>query len=166
MQPNFLIIALAAFIPMIVGFIWYNPKVLGTAWMQASGMTPEKAKAGNMPLIFGLSFLFSLFLSLQMNFLVIHQAHLSSILMNEPGFQDPNSEIRIWLTDFMAKYGQNFRTFKHGALHGFIAGVLIALPIVGTGALFEQKSGKYIAINVGYWIVSFCLMGGVICAFS
>ena len=47
----------------------------------------------------------------------------------------------------MADYGDAFRTFKHGALHGTIAGIFIALPIIGTNALFERKSAKYIFIN-------------------
>lgn len=165
-QPNLLLLFVSAFVPMIVGFIWYNPKVFGTAWMQASGMTPEKAKASNMLVVFGLSFLFALFLSLEMMFLVIHQTHLSSILMNEPDFHNPNGQLHHWYLDFMEQHGKNFRTFKHGALHGTIAGILLALPIVGTNALFEQKGWKYIWINAGYWTVSFALMGGVICAFA
>ena len=31
----------AALIPTIVGFIWYNPKVMGEAWMKAAEMTEE-----------------------------------------------------------------------------------------------------------------------------
>jgi hypothetical protein len=31
MMPNLAIIALAALIPLVVGFIWYHPKILGTA---------------------------------------------------------------------------------------------------------------------------------------
>jgi Protein of unknown function (DUF1761) len=66
----------------------------------------------------------------------------------------------------MAAYGNEFRSFKHGALHGTIAGFMVALPIIGTGAMFEKKGFKYIAINAGYWIVTMALMGGVICAFA
>ena len=64
---------------------------------------------------------------------------------------------------FMADYGTAFRTFKHGALHGTIAGLFIALPIIGTNALFERKSAKYIFINSGYWIVTLAIMGGIVC---
>ncbi|MFY9309226.1 MAG: DUF1761 domain-containing protein [Bacteroidia bacterium] len=70
------------------------------------------------------------------------------------------------IKDFLAKYGNNFRTFKHGVFHGVMAGFTIALPILGTNAMFERKGFKYIAINVGYWIVCLALMGGVICAFA
>ncbi len=66
----------------------------------------------------------------------------------------------------MEQYGTNFRTFKHGAFHGAIGGIMLALPIVGTNALFERKGVKYIAINAGFWIISMALMGGIICAFA
>jgi len=61
------------------------------------------------------------------------------------------------------KYGSNFRTFKHGAFHGILASLMLALPLIGINALFERKGFKYIAINVGYWIVSFAIMGGIVC---
>ena len=39
--------AMAGLIPLLVGFIWYNPKVFGTAWMNVNGFTdPEKMKEG------------------------------------------------------------------------------------------------------------------------
>lgn len=163
---NWLLNLGVALIPLVVGFVWYHPKVLGTAWTHACGLSEEKLKGANMPLIFGLSYLFSFFLAISVSFMVIHQYSIYSILINEPGIRDPNSEISLFIKDFMSKYGQNFRTFKHGAFHGALAGFLLALPILGTNALFERKGFKYIAINVGYWIISLALMGGVICAWA
>lgn len=162
--PNLLAVFLASLIPMVLGMIWYNPKVFGTIWMHEAGLTEERLKGANMPLVFGLSFLFSFFLAFGMQFLVIHQFHFGSILMDEPGFKDPNSELSIYAKSFMDKYGNNYRTFKHGVFHGFIGGVMIALPIVAVNALFERKSFKYIAINFGYWLLSMALMGGVVSA--
>ncbi len=166
MNLNIFAFAGAALIPMVVGFIWYNPKVLGTAWMEAAGLTEEKLKGANMPLVFGLSYLFSFFLSFGLYSLVVHQGHVMSTLVNEPGFNDAGSEVNLYYTNFMAKYGANFRTFKHGVLHGTIGGIIIALPILATNALFERKGFKYIAINVGYWVITMGLMGGVICQFA
>ena len=119
-----------------------------------------------MALVFGLTFLFSFFVAMAMNFMVIHQMHLASVLMNETGFGKPGSEIDLFLSDFIQKYGNNFRTFKHGAFHGTIGGIMLALPIIGVNALFERKGFKYIAINAGFWIVCFALMGGIICAWQ
>lgn len=166
MQPNFLIILLAALVPMILGFIWYNPKVFGKAWMNAAGITEDKMKGANMAVIFGVSFLLSFLLAFAVQFIVIHQWGVFSTLAGDPTLQDPTSELGMYFADFLSKHGSNFRTFKHGAFHGTLAGITIALPILGTNALFERKGFKYIAVNCGYWIVCLALMGGVICAFA
>ena len=162
---NILILLAAALIPMILGFIWYNPKVFGNAWMKASNVTEEKIKSSNMALVLIVTFVFSFLLAFILQTIVIHQFSLLGILANEPGIMDPTSENGKWLVDFMAKHGNNFRTFKHGALHGTMAGLLIALPIVGTNALLERRGFKYIAINAGYWTICLALMGGTLCAF-
>lgn len=68
--------------------------------------------------------------------------------------------------ELMKTHGDVFRTFKHGALHGFFAGLFIAFPITAINGVFEQKSWKYILINAGYWIVSMMLMGAIICGWK
>lgn len=166
MVPNFLFLALAALIPLVIGFVWYNPKVFGTAWMSASGMTEDKMKGANMPVIFGLTYVLSFIAALALFGLVIHQASTSSLFVTQPGFDDPNSEVRLFWDNFMQQYGTLHRSFGHGALHGAFGAILFGLPILGINALFERKGFKYIAINVGYWIVSFALMGGIICQYA
>lgn len=166
MNLNFPIMLAAALVPLILGFIWYNPKVFGSAWMKAAGVTMDDGKKVNMPLVFGLTYLFSFFIAFTMGFLVIHQWHFYSILMNEPGMNDPNSELGKFIAGFMEKYGHNFRTFKHGALHGTMSGIFLAMPVIAINALFERKGFKYVAINSGFWILCFLLMGGIICAWS
>ena len=64
---------------------------------------------------------------------------------------------------FMADYGTAFRTFKHGALHGFITGLFFAFPVVAINALFERKSWKYILINAGFWIITLTIIGSIVC---
>jgi len=166
MEFNYLILAIAAIIPMILGFVWYHKKVFGTAWMKQLKFTDEDLKGGNMLVTLGLAYIFSFFLTMIVNFLVIHQYGFFQTLMNEPGLMESGTEINTYAMDFMDKYGSNFRTFKHGALHGTMAGLFFALPVLGTNALFEKKGFKYIAINVGFWTVCLALMGGVICQFS
>ena len=163
---NFLAVLVAALIPLIVGMLWYNKVLFGNAWMKAAEMTEDRMKGANMGLIFGLTYLFSFFAAMSLNFIVIHQYHLYSILANEVGINEPGTELNTWFVSFMQKYGTNFRTFKHGAFHGTLAGIMLALPIVGVTALFERRGGKYIAIHVGFWVVSFALMGGMICAWK
>ncbi|MFL5753244.1 MAG: DUF1761 domain-containing protein [Bacteroidia bacterium] len=164
LRINFLMTAVAALVPLVIGFIWYNPKIFGKAWMNASGMTEEKAKGANMAVVFGVTYLVSFLVALVLNFSVIHQFSVMSVLVNEPGFGQEGSEINTYFMDFMAKYGNNFRTFKHGALHGFTTGLLLITPVITVNALFERKGFKYIALNSGFWIVSLAIMGGIICA--
>lgn len=167
MTPNFLILLAAALVPMVMGFIWYNPKVFGTAWMNVAGMTEEKMKGGNMAVIFIMSFVFSFFLAFATQYIVIHQFHVYSMFGHFDVF-NPNATTpeAVMVRDMMAKYGTEFRTFKHGAFHGTLAGITVALPIIATSAMFEKKGAKYILINAGYWIVTMALMGGIICQFA
>lgn len=160
-----LVIFLTALIPLLVGFIWYHPKIFGTAWMKAADMDDEKIKNANMGLIFGITFVFSLLIAIVMQLLVVHQVHVTSLFFKQP-INDPNTEAGALYTSIMDLLGNSYRTFKHGSFHGTIAGFFLALPIVGINAIFERKGLRYITINGGYWIVCFALMGGVICAFS
>ncbi len=163
---NLLVTALAALVPIIIGSVWYNPKVFGKAWIKATGLTEEELRKANMVKVFGLTLLFSFMLAVAMNSIVIHQFHFLSALMNDPGLNQPGTEVNNYAMDFFNKYGNNFRTFKHGMLHGTIAAIFMAMPVIGILALFERKSGKYIMIHTGYWILSMMLMGGIICQFT
>lgn len=160
MQLNFWLILVAGLIPLVTGFVWYNPKVFGTAWMKSVNMTEESMKGANMALIFGLCYLFGVMLASALMTIVIHQMGFSSVFQG-----DTTPESAAYMKNFFETYGSRFRTFKHGALHGTISGLFIALPVLGTCALFERRGFKYIAIHTGYWMLTMALMGGVICAF-
>lgn len=166
MEVNFLIAALAALVPLVMGFIWYSPMLFHKAWMKENNFTEESLKGGNMPLIFGLTFVFSFLIAITLHMFTIHQWGMFSSLMGEPGFVEGTGEAMTYFQGFMETYGGRFRTFGHGALHGAMTGVFLVLPVIATNALFERKSFKYIAINVGYWIVSLAIMGGIVCKFA
>ncbi len=163
---NFPVLLIAALIPLIVGFIWYNPKLFGTVWMKEAGLTPESLAGANMLKIFGFSYILSVLAAFIMQFMVIHQFGVYSVLADQPGINDATSEMGLYYADFMSKYGNTFHTFKHGVFHGVLAGIFFALPVLGINSLFDRKSFKYIAINAGFWIVTLALMGGIICQFS
>jgi hypothetical protein len=166
LEINFPIIALAALIPLFLGAIWYHKKVFGSVWIKVSGVSEEQTKSAHMWLVFVLTYVFSLFLCMALMPIVIHQFGIFSVLAGDPAFMQPGSETTNYFADFMTRYGTNFRTFKHGVFHGVLIGIFFALPIFAINAMFEKKGFKYIAINVGYWIVSLALMGGVICAYN
>ncbi|MWW24396.1 DUF1761 domain-containing protein [Algibacter lectus] len=157
---NPIALLLAAVSALVVGFVWYNPKVFGTIWMNEAGLTEESMKGANMAKIFVLAFIFAFLLAMTMMQMSIHQTGALSLIGGDASKALPS------YTAFMADYGNNFRTYKHGALHGVLAGVFVALPILGTNALFERKSAKYTLINAGYWIVTLGVMGAIICGWK
>lgn len=127
MNMNFLAILVAAIATFPVGFIWYNPKVFGTIWMREAGVDPTAPKSTNMIKIFGLTFVFAIMLGFILQFLTIHQFGASGMI-GGPRFL---ATAKPSYAAFMADYGHAYRTFKHGALHGFMTGLFLALPMIG-----------------------------------
>lgn len=166
MALNFLVVFLTALTPILTGFLWYNPKTFGNIWMQAAGVTPEQGKKMNMALVFGLTYVFGIMMSMILYSMVIHQTHIYSVLLNTEGFGKEGSDIMNYIEEFMGKYGDNYRTFKHGALHGTLVGIFLVTPVMAVNALFEMKGFKYIAVNAGFWILNLMIMGGIICAYG
>lgn len=162
---NFLIVLAAAVIPLVTGFIWYHPKLFGEKWKAVAGVSEEKMRSGNMMLIFGLTLLLSLILAFFMQFLVIHQVSIHSFLMSQPDFNTRGSEAAQILKRIDELFSTSYRTFKHGAFHGVLAGFMFVMPILAINAMFERKGFKYIAINSGYWMLTLGLMGGITCQF-
>jgi hypothetical protein len=64
---TYLAIFLGDLIPMVIGYVWYHPKVLGGPWMKSLGFTEDSLKQGNMGLIFGVSVLCAMVISWRMN---------------------------------------------------------------------------------------------------
>lgn len=160
MEVNFLALLVAALSTLVVGFIWYNPKVFGTIWMNESGMTEEKMKGANMAMIFSMSVVYAFFISFILQMLTIHQFGALGMIGGDVANAKPS------YAAFMSDYGDVFRTFKHGALHGFMTGLFLAIPIIGTNALYERRSWKYTLVTGGFWVVCFMIMGGIICAWK
>lgn len=127
---EYLPVLLGAISAMVVGAIYYHPKVFGTVWMAESGMTEEKIKSANMAKTYGIAFVLAALFSL--------------FMMNNVA--DPDTQ---------------FHTFKHGAFHGVLVALFTALPIIVTNALFEQRSMKHAFINVGYWVATLAVIGGI-----
>lgn len=162
---NFYVLLLAAVIPLLVGAVYYSPKVFGTIWMKVSGVTEEQVQSGNMLVIFGLCYLLGLFISFTMVGMAVHQTAVPSIFMGAENFGLTAAEGEALTNEFLDKYGTFHRSFKHGLIHGIIATLFFAFPLIAINALFERRGWKYIWVHSGYWLITLALMGGVICAF-
>lgn len=156
----------AALATMVIGFIWYNPKVLGGAWMKAIGKTEEQMREGgnNFAVLMLLTLIFSFLAALSLNSIVIHQYGIFSLLADIPN--SAGGKQTLMLNDQVVDFTHKFRTFKHGAFHGTLTGIFLALPIIGMSAVYEKRGAKYIFISAGYWIVSLAVMGGIICGWE
>lgn len=157
MPTNFYMFFVSALIPLLVGAVYYHPSVFGSAWMKVNKFKEEDLKGANMALIFGLSYLFGIFISMTLSGMVVHQSAFLQAMM--PAVAESGSEAQQQYNSLMAQYGGSFRSLGHGALHGAFAAIFFALPLLGINALFERRGWKYILIHTGYWLICFILMG-------
>jgi hypothetical protein len=58
-EMNFFAVLLGALAFFVVGMLWYGV-LFGKVWQRAARLSDETVRSGNMPLIFGLTFLFEL----------------------------------------------------------------------------------------------------------
>ena len=120
---NWLAVLVSAVSTFLLGGLWYGP-LLGRAWMRASGITEEKAKQGNMGMVFGLSFLLQLVAAVVLAMFIGAEAD---------------------------------------AMFGLFAGAAVGVAWVATGLgviyLFEQRPFGLWAVNAGYHVVSYSMMG-------
>ena len=130
---NWLSIVIAALIPMIIGMIYYSKPLAGKAWMSSIGMTDEKMKSANMPVM--------MVVSLVMSFLI------AFFMMN--------------FTNGAGQEGE-FDSYKHGAFHGVLISIFFVIPISISRGLFEQTSWKAMIINGIYWLITLVAMGAVL----
>jgi hypothetical protein len=159
MEMNWIAVFVSALATLVVGFIWYNPKVFGTVWMKETGLTQDELAKGNMLKIFGLTYIFSLMIVIIESSLTIHQSGALGMIGGPMKINEALPSFNAFMTD----YGTAYRTFKHGALHGFMSGLFFAFPMIAINGLFERKSWKYILIHSGYWIVTLTIIGSLIC---
>ncbi len=164
-QINFYVIFITALFPILLGAIYYNPKVLGTAWMNAAGITEEHVRGGNMIKTILLSYLFGLFLSYILFLFGVHQSSLYQLFLHEPELQEQGSEINTLITNFMNDYGDKHRTFGHGVIHGVELMTMMSFALIGISCLHERRSLKYMWIHLLFWVICGGLMSGVLCAF-
>lgn len=66
-EVTLLPIAIAAAVNVVLGMIWYNPKVFGTTWMTLGGIQPSERGKKLMPLMAFFGFLAAMIVAYVMN---------------------------------------------------------------------------------------------------
>lgn len=131
---NWVAILVAAISTMVVGFLWYSPLLFAKPWMREMGYDPnDKTKTDEMKKSAGPAYAGSLAASLISSFTLALILHG---LRAEDLHFGIMASFHIWL--------------------GFVATVQF------TGALFMKQSMKLFAINTGYQLVCFLIMGAIL----
>ncbi len=74
---NFLAVIVAAVSSFVVGSLWYSPVLFGKVWQREAKLTDENIKNANMVKIFGLTFVLSLIIALNLAAFLGAEATLS-----------------------------------------------------------------------------------------
>lgn len=159
---NWVILLISGIIPIAVGALYYGP-LFGKSWMDVNGFREEDLEGANMAFILGISFILSCLLAFALSGVVLHQSGVFQLMSGD--LREGSEQAQQMLEQFMNVYGETHRNFGHGALHGALAAITFALPLIAINGLFERRGGKYIGIHFGYWLVSLTIMGGIICHF-
>ena len=131
---NWVAILVAAVSTMVVGFLWYSPLLFAKPWMREMGYDPnDEAKTEEMKKSAGKAYGGSFVASLISAFTLALVLHG---LRAEDWHFGIMASFHIWL--------------------GFVATVQF------TGALFMKQSMKLFAINTGYQLVCYLVMGVIL----
>ena len=131
---NWLAILVAAVASMILGFLWYSPLLFAKAWAREMGYDlNDKAKMDEMRKSAGPAYAGSLAAGLLSAFTLALILHGMRAESLHFGMM---ASFHIWL--------------------GFVATVQF------TGALFAKQSMKLLAINTGYQLVCYLVMGAIL----
>jgi Protein of unknown function (DUF1761) len=131
---NWLAILVAAISTMVLGFLWYSPVLFAKPWMREMGYDlNDKARMEEMKKSAGPAYGGSFVASLVSAFVL-------ALLFN-------------WF--------QNY-TVRFGLLVGFHVWLGFVATVQFTGALFMKQSMKLFAINTGYQLVCYLVMGAIL----
>jgi len=131
---NWLAILVASAACMVLGFLWYSPLLFANAWTREVGHDPnDKAKMDEMKKSAGPAYAGSFAASLLSAFTLALILHGMRAESLHFGVM---ASFHIWL--------------------GFVATVQF------TGALFAKQSMKLFAINTGYQLVCYLVMGAIL----
>ena len=131
-EVNWLAVLLATASSMVVGSIWYTPKVFGNTWMKLAKVDPKAAEKSGMKPI-----LVTLLVSLVTAYVLAHVAFLSNNYFGNSFLMDSlSTAFWVWL--------------------GFAAARFI------THDAFEGRPAKLTTINVAHELVTLLVMGAII----
>lgn len=159
MNLNYLAFFLISFVPLLIGFFWYNPNSFISKWSGESFQNPRELRPIRVLTLFLLSF------TLVYGYinLVIHQMGFYELFFTD--IMKGSTEAEKIVAEFLGTYGDKHRHFGHGVFHGIINAFVFALPFIGMHAILDRRGRKYVAHHFLYWLITSGIVGGCISEF-
>ncbi len=126
-------VVLAAAASFVIGMLWFSPSLFGKAWMKEAGLTEKEMRKHKS----GMMQKFGI-------------AFLGALVM------------AYVLAHFIAYATEGYATLGEGLLTAFWAWLGFIVPVTSGMVLWEGKSLKFYAINVGELLVSMLAMGALL----
>jgi hypothetical protein len=132
---NYLAVLVAGVASMIIGYIWYGP-LFGKAWARGMGWdTTNQEQMGRMKKMAGPAYVQQFIGALIMAYVLAHVVWMSSVALPD--------------------YSSTMR----GINSGFFSWLGFVLPVKYGDKLWTGKKFKYVAIDLGYYLVLLIVMG-------
>lgn len=129
---NLLAVLVAAIVSMVIGSLWYSTILFGKTWIRLSGLTQENMDKAKQKGM-GKTYTFGFIGSLLMSYVLAHSVAYASAV-----------------------------TFGGGMVAGFWNWLGFVVPVILGSILWENRSVGLFFINIGYYLVSLIIMGGIL----
>ena len=160
MNLNYLAFFLISFVPLIIAYVWFHPRLAISKWASSNiqsnpiRLTPFKIL---LALIMSITIVYG-----YIN-LVIHQMGFYELFFTD--IMQGKESSKLIVEDFLGKYGDKHRHFGHGVFHGAINGLVFALPFISYFTFVEKRNARFVWFHLGYWMVTSIIIGGLISEF-
>lgn len=139
-EINYLAVLACGVAAVIIGSIWYGP-LFGKIWMEGMGigkLTPEQMKEGmkQMPRNYAIQFIGSLLTAAVVAYVVL-------------AFDF------VWRDYYMSNQ-------MLGIKAGLVIWLGLILPIKYAESLWNGKKFKYVAVDIGYWLIMLPIYGLIV----
>ncbi len=129
---TFLPILAAGIVSVLIGYVWYHPRVFGSVWMRHANLSPEARERGGRRAALGA------FIGLLASMLAAWVMNVIGVAFGIFDIAGAVLDLALWIW------------------LGFV------VPVMLGAVLWEQRSWTYFAINAFYWLVSLSAMAIVL----
>lgn len=157
MDINYLAFFLIAFVPLILGYFWYDPQ---RPDIRRVGLTGVENFTVLKKLFFFLSSLSIVYVYMN---LVIHQLGFYELFFTD--IMKGSESAQQIVDEFMSLYGGKHRHLGHGILHGALNAVLLWVPVIGSYCILSNRSWLHFRVHFIYAFVATVIVSGLIAAF-